>query len=141
MALNQDHATLPKTPFSFRCVVTAAETAFHSPTPASLKVLIPLASNTDGARVTKLYAIPRAAIAAANNIQLYEYDGVNYTLIDSALMGVVTPAAAVANPKTDFGVSLSSPLEIGANLGLFMGMGQAVANGVTGRCEGGFYTQ
>lgn len=141
MALNQDHATLPKTPFSKSVVITAAETAFHNPTAASLKALLTQAENTDGARVTRLYAIPRAQVSTANNIQLYLYDGTTYTLIDSALMAVVNPAAATANAKTDFGYSLSNPLEIGPSLGLYMGMGQAIANGVVGRCEGGFYAQ
>lgn len=139
MALNQDHATLPKTPFSFTCVITAAETAFHAPTAASLKQLFSQAQNTDGARITRLFAIPRANVGTANNIQLYAYDGTNYTLIDSALMATVSPAGNVANAKTDFGYSLTNPLEIGANVGLFMGMGQAITNGVVGRCEGGFY--
>lgn len=139
MALNQDHATLPKTPFSRTCVLTAAEVAFSAPT--NVVDLLLAADNTDGARISRVYAIPRAAIATANNIQLYKRVGSTYTLIDSALMAVVTPAAAVANPKTDFGYTLTNPMELEGGVGLAMAMGQAVANGVVGRCEGGFYAQ
>jgi hypothetical protein len=139
MALNQDHATLPKTPFSRTCVLTTAETAFNAPT--AIVDLLLAADNTDGARITKVYAIPRANIATASNIQLYKRSGSTYTLIDSALMATVSPAAAVANPKTDFGYSVTSPLELEAGIGLAMATGQSVANGIVGRCEGGFYAQ
>lgn len=139
MALNQDHATLPKTPFSRTCIMTAAETAFQLPTNAVTLLLA--ADNTDGARITRVYTIPRAALAALTNAQLYKLVGTTYTLIDSALMQIVTPSATVANPKTDFGYSLQSPLELEAGVGLAMAIGQAVANGVIGRCEGGFYAQ
>ena len=139
MALNQDHATLPKTPFSRTCVLTTAETAFNNPTNAVDLLLA--ADNTDGARVTKVYAIPRATISSASNIQLYKRSGSTYTLIDSQLMATVTPGAAVANPKTDFGYSLSAPLELEGGIGLAMATGQTVANGIVGRCEGAFYAQ
>jgi hypothetical protein len=137
MAVNQDHATLPKTPFSRTAVLTAAETAFNTPT--NVVDLLLAADNTDGARITKLYAIPRATIGTANNIQLYKRSGSTYTLIDSALMATVTPGAAVANAKTDFGLSVSAPLELEGGIGLAAAMGQAVANGVVVRCEGAFY--
>src|SRR5690242_9251059 len=116
MAVNQDHATLPKTPFSRTAVAVAAETAFHLPT--TTVTLLDRADNTDGARITKLYAIPRANIATANNVQIYTYDGTTKTLIDSALMATVNPGASVANAKTDFGVSLTAPMELKAGLGL-----------------------
>jgi hypothetical protein len=139
MALNQDRITLPKTPFSRTAVLTAAETSFHNPT--NVVDLMVAADNTDGARITKLYAIPRATIATANHIQLYKRSGSTYTLIDSVLMATVTPGAAVASTKTDFGLSLSAPMELEAGVGLAVAMGQAVANGVVVRCEGGFYAQ
>jgi hypothetical protein len=139
MALNQDHATLPKTPFSRTAVLTTAETTFNTPT--NVVDLLLAADNTDGARITKLYGIPRAAIGTANNLQLYKRSGSTYTLIDSALMAVVTPGAAVANPKTDFGLSVSAPLELEGGIGLAVAMGQTIANGVVMRCEGAFYAQ
>lgn len=137
MAVTQNKAILPQTPFSRTAVVTAAETAFHNPT--NTVDLLLGADNTNGARVTKIYAIPRATIDAAANVQLYKRSGSTYTLIDSVLMATVTPAANVANSKTDFGLSLLSPMELEAGVGLAVATGQAVANGIVVRCEGGLY--
>lgn len=141
MALNQDHATLPKTPFSRTAVAVAAETAFHNPTAASVIDLLLPADNTDGARITKLYAIPRAATGAIINCQVYKKVGSTYTLIDSAVTTNYTPGANVASIKVDFGLSSSSPMELEAGVGLAVAIGVAVANGIVFRCEGGFYAQ
>lgn len=127
----------PQTPVAAVAVLTAAETAFNAPT--AVVDLITAAANVNGARITRLHAIPRAAIGTANNIQLYERNGATYTLIDSALMAVVTPSASVANPKTDFGYSDANPLVVKAGIGLAVAMGQAVANGVVVKAEGGLY--
>lgn len=137
MAVTQNKAILPQTPFSRTAVLTTAETTFNSPT--NTVDLLLAADNVNGARVTKLYGIPRAAIASANNLQLYKRSGSTYTLIDSALMATVTPGAAVANPKTDFGLSLTLPMELESGVGLAVAMGQSIANGVVIRCEGGLY--
>lgn len=141
MALNQNNATLPKTPFSRMAVVTAAETVFHNPTAGNLQTLLDPTDNVEGARVTKLYAIPRAAVGTGNNLQVYKKVGSVFTLLDSILQATVSPGAAAANIKTDFGYSLSNPLELGPGEGLSVGMGQAIANGVAFRCEGGLYAQ
>src|SRR4051812_41028884 len=133
MAVNQDHATLPKTPFSRTCILTTAEVGFNAPT--QVVDLLLAADNTDGARITKLYAIARAAIATLNNVQLYKRSGSTYTLIDSQLMSVHTPGASVANAKVDFGYSVSSPLELEGGIGLAMAIGLTIANGIVGRCE------
>lgn len=137
MAVTQNKAILPQTPFSRTAVATAAETAFQAPT--AVVDLITVAENINGARLTKLYAIPRAAVAAACNVQIYKRVGATYTLIDSKLMAVITPSATVANDKTDFGLSLLAPMELEAGVGLAVAIGQAVANGVVVRAEGGFY--
>lgn len=137
MAIQQNKAVLPQTPFSRTAVLTAAETAFHNPT--STVDLLLASDNVNGARLTRLYAIPRAAVASANNIQLYKKVGSTLTLIDSVLMATVTPSATVANPRTDFGLSLAAPMELEAGVGLAVANGQAIANGVVVRCEGGFY--
>lgn len=137
MALTPDTVILPQTPLSRTAVLTVAETAFHNPT--NMVDLLLAAENTNGARITKLIAIPRATIGTANNIQLYERVGSTYTLIDSVLMGTVTPGAAAANAKTDFGCSIDDPIEVKAGVGLAVAMGQAVSNGVVVRCQGGLY--
>jgi hypothetical protein len=137
MAATANSIITPQAPFSRTAVATAAETTFNAPT--NVVDLLLAADNVNGARLTKLVAIPRAAIASANNCQLYERSGATYTLIDSALMATVTPSASVANPKTDFGYSEDSPLLVRAGYGLAIAMGQAVANGVVFKAEGGLY--
>lgn len=137
MAVNQDSATLPKTPFSRTAVAVTAETAFHAPT--AMVDLLLIADNTDGARITGLYAIARAAIATACNCQLYKRVGSTYTLIDSALLAVATPSASVANHKAVFNITLYEPLELEPDEGLAVAIGQSIANGVAFRCQGGFY--
>ena len=137
MAITQNKAVLPQQPFSRTAVATAAETAFHAPT--NVVDLLGAGDNLNGARITRLYAIPRAQISTACNVQLYKWSGSTYTLIDSALMATVNPSGAVANVRTDFGVSLTSPMELEAGVGLAVAIGQAVANGVVVRCEGGLY--
>ncbi len=135
--LTRNKGVLPLVPFFRRAVLTTAETAFHNPTNA-----VDLLLGTDnllGARIFKLYAIPRAAIGTAANIQLYEKESTTFTLMDSALMGVVSPAAAVASPKTDFGYSFTNPLELDAGKGLAGATGLSVANGIVLLCWGGFY--
>ena len=128
---------MPQEPFSRTAVATTAETAFHAPT--NVVDLLDAADNLNGARLTRLYAIPRAQVAAACNVQLYKRAGSTYTLIDSVLMATVNPSGSVANGRTDFGVSLASPMELEAGVGLAVAIGQTIANGVVVRCEGGLY--
>lgn len=137
MSVTQNKAVMPQTPFSRTAVATTAETAFQAPT--NVVDLLLAADNVNGARVTKLYAIPRAAVASACNVQIYKRVGATYTLVDSALMAVLTPSASVANAKTDFGLSLLAPMELEAGIGLAVAIGQSIANGVVVRCEGGLY--
>jgi hypothetical protein len=137
MSTTPDTVVLPVTPLSRTAVLTLAETTFNTPT--NVVDLLLTADNVNGARITKLYAIPRATIGTANNIQLYKRVGSTYTLIDSALMATVTPSASVANTKTDFGLTIDSPMELESGVGLAAAMGQAVANGVVVRLEGGLY--
>jgi len=137
MATTPDTVVLPITPMSRNAVMTTAETAFHNPT--NCVDLLLAADNLNGARITKLYAIPRAAVASDNNIQIYRRSGSTYTLIDSKIMTSHTPSATVANAKTDFGLSLANPMELLAGEGLAVAMGQSIANGVVVHIEGGLY--
>lgn len=137
MALTADSIILPQTPFSRTAVMTAAETAFNAPTNAVDLLLA--ADNVNGARVSLVYAIPRAAIGTANHCQLYKRQGSTYTLIKSALMATVTPSASVAPSPTDFGYSEDAPLILEAGVGLAVANGQAIANGVAVFAQGALY--
>lgn len=135
MSITPNSIVTPQAPFSRTAVVTAAETNFNAP--VNTVTLLDRAANVNGVRISRLYAIARAAIATANNIQVYAYDGTTKTLIESALMPTQAPGASVANAKTDFGYSDDSPMFLNPGVGLEVALGLAVANGVTVRCEGG----
>lgn len=137
MAVQQNKAVLPQTPFSRTAVAVSAETSFHSPT--NTVDLLLAADNVNGARITKLYAIARAAVGAALNCQLYKRSGATYTLINSALMASHTPSATVANGKVDFGYSIDEPLELFAGEGLAVAIGSGIANGIAFVTNGGLY--
>lgn len=135
MPVTANSIITPQTPVSRTAILTTAETTFNTPT--NVVTLLLAADNVNGFRGTKVVAIPRATIGTANNIQLYEYTGTTYTLIDSALMATVTPGASVANAKTDFGYSEDAPLMVRAGYGLVAACGLSVANGIVVKLEGG----
>lgn len=138
MAVTQNKAVLPQNPFDRTAVCTAAEVAFQNPT--QMVDLLLAADNVNGARLSKLFAIARAAVSgSAINCQLYKRVGSVYTLIDSTLIAVGTPSASVANQKADFGYSVDSPVELALNTGLAVAIGTATANGIVFRLEGAFY--
>lgn len=137
MAVTANSFVSPQTPFSRIAVATAAETSFHSPT--NTVDLLLAADNTNGARITKLYAIARATNSGSNNCQIYRRSGSTYTLIDSQLLATVTPSATVANGKIDFGYSDDNPLLLLAGEGLAVAIGTGIANGVAFVAQGGLY--
>lgn len=137
MAQTPNSIITGQTPFSRTAVMTTAETAFHNPT--NMVDLLLAADNVNGAAIARMWAIPRASVGTANNIQLYKRSGSTYTLIDSALMATVTPSASVANAKTDFGYTQDAPMTLEAGVGLAVAMGQTIANGVVDRIDGALY--
>lgn len=137
MPVTPNSIITPQAPVSYTAVATAAETSFHNPT--NMVEVIPPADNVSGMRLTKVFGIARAALGGATNYQLYKKVGSTYTLIDSVLAADVTPGAAVANGKADFGISETNPLTLQAAEGLAFAIGRAVTNGVACRAEGGKY--
>ncbi|MFC3070513.1 hypothetical protein [Phenylobacterium soli] len=127
----------PQMPKMWTAIASAAEITFNTPT--NVVVLVDETIDTTGVRITSICAIPRGAVGSACNCQLYKKVGATYTLIDSQLMPTVTPGAAAANPKTDFGYSEDNPLVLGAGTGLAVAIGQSVSNGITFRAHGGVY--
>jgi hypothetical protein len=135
MATTANSIVTPQTPISRSAVAVTAETAFTAP--ITTVTLLDRGDNVNGFRGTRLYAIPRATVSTASNCQVYAYDGTDKILIDSALMGTVTPSASVASPKTDFGYSEDNPLLLRAGWGLEVAVGQAVSTAF--KLEGGLY--
>lgn len=135
MTVTANSIVTPQTPFSRTAATATANTNFATPTATT--TLLDRADNVSGARITRLNAIPLVAIGTASNCQVYAYDGTTKILIDSALMAIVSPAAAVANVKTDFGYSEENALILRAGWGLEVAPGQALNTAF--RAEGGFY--
>ena len=135
MPVTANSIITPQTAISRTAILTTADIAWNAP--VNIVNLLLAADNVNGFRGTRLYAIPRVAIATANNIALYEYTGTTYTLIDSALMAVITPTASVANAKTDLGYSEDAPLIVRAGYGLVAACGLSAANGIVVKLEGG----
>lgn len=137
MAVTANNIITPQTPYSNTAVAVTGDVAFSAP--ATTVTLLDRTLNTNGFRGTRMYAVPRATLAAANNCLVYTYDGTTKVLMDSALAAAVTPSATVANAKTDFGYSEDNAFFLKAGVGLEVAIGTSVANGVTFRCEGGLY--
>jgi hypothetical protein len=116
----------PQTPKSAAVGLTTANTTFTT-SPTNTQLLV--TAGVNGARVTRIQAIPLEQINTANNIQLYRsYDGgTTKYLANSVLMATVTPGAAVANTPTDFGYSDDNPLILLANERLYVAEGQTEA--------------
>lgn len=136
MAATPNSFVSPQTLLSREAIAVTADVTFHNPT--NVVTLLDEADNTNGARITSLYAITRATLSAANNCQLFKKVGSTYTLIDSALIAAVTPSATVANGKINFNYADDNPLEVNGGVGLAVAIGTSVANGVVFRASGGF---
>lgn len=135
MAVSANSIVTPQTPFSRTVANATGNTNFTAPTTATL---LNRADNVNGARITRLVAIPAATVTSASNCQVYATDGTNTFLIDSVLMASgTTPGAAAANTKTDFGYSEDNALILRAGWGLEVAPGQS--QNVVFRCEGGLY--
>jgi len=126
MPVTPNSIITPQTPRSAAVGLTTGNANFTT-SPGSTQLLVTAGAN--GARVTRLWAVPLEPINTANNIQLYRsYDGgTTKFLADSKLMATVTPGAAVANTPTDFGYSDSNPLVLAANERLYVAEGQTEA--------------
>jgi hypothetical protein len=126
MPVTANSIITPQTPKSNVVGLTTANTTFTT-SPTNTALLVTAGAN--GARVTRLWAVPLEQINTANNIQLYRsYDGgTTKYLYDSKLMATVTPGAAVANTPTDFGYSDDNPLILVANERLYVAEGQTEA--------------
>lgn len=135
MALTANSIITPQTPLSGKARVTAANTNYDAPT--AVQQL--LAGQAQGARLTRVQAIP-AATSVASDAQLYGYDGVNYRFIKAVQIAAQTIAAGntAAIAPVDFGFSDVNPLILGANEQLMCGCSVAQTS-VHFRCEGAAY--
>ncbi len=108
MAVTANSIITPQTPKANTAEVTTGNTNYD--TPASLGTLITAGAN--GARVTRITAIPRESVADTQ-LQLYRDgngSGTNKRFFESAKMATYTLTSATEVPTTDFGYSDDNPL-------------------------------
>lgn len=127
MAVAANSIVTPQTPKSNLASLTTANTNY---TPAGVtNSILLVTAGPNGARLTRLQAIPAATVAAANQIQMFRSldSGANKYFADSALMATYTMAQTTEAPSTDFGYSDSNPLILSPNERIYMAEGQTVA--------------
>jgi hypothetical protein len=129
MPVTPNSIVTPQTPKSATVVATVANTDYDDIPANAAGALITAGAN--GARVTKIYAIPRATVTATQ-LQLYRSadGGTTKRLFESALMVAYTMAATTEAPTTDFGYSDDNPLILSANEVVYPAIGVALAAGV-----------
>lgn len=121
----------PQTPKAANAVCTAANTNYSAPT----AVVLLATAGANGARLTKLTAVPRTTVTATQ-LQLFSSpDGATFTLVDSALMKAYPLDQVTEIPTTDFLYSDAAPLVLGGNERLYVAIGVALAQGIAFRAE------
>lgn len=124
MAGTANSIITPQTPKSNTVVCTTANTTYGS-SPTNTQKLV--AAGPNGARLTRLRAIPQATVTATQLQEFRSLDaGATKRFANSALMGAYTMAQTTAAPITDFGYSDDSPKILSASEEIH------VAIGVTG---------
>lgn len=124
MAVTANSIITPQTVKSNTVVCTTANTTYGA-TPANTQKVVTAGPN--GARLTKLRAIPQANVTATQLQEFRSLDtGTTKRFSNSALMAAYTMAATTAAPVTDFGYSDDNPKILAPNEELY------VAIGVTG---------
>lgn len=136
MAVTANSIVTPQTPLAGNALCTSANTNYAVPTAAV--ALIP--TQTNGARITRLFALALATVTATE-LQIYVSPdgGTTKKFIDSALMSAYTVAQTTKQPKVDFGFSDSAPLLLAAGESLYAAIGVALATGIMFRAEGSSY--
>lgn len=131
MAVTPNSIVTPQAIKSASVVATAAKTTYADATNAVALMI----AGANGSRLTKLVAIPRGTVTATQLQLLHTPSGGAITFLDSAVMQAYTMAQTTQASKTDFGYSDANPLILGAGDTLSVGIGVALAAGVTFHAE------
>lgn len=134
MAVTPNSAVLAQTVTGGTAVTTTANTTY-SDTPTNTVLLV--ASQTNGQIVTKLTALPRATVTATE-LQLFVSPdgGTTKRFIGSKLMSAYTFSTTTAATATDYGYTVSAPLELAAGESLYVAQSVTLAGGIVHRYEG-----
>lgn len=117
--------------------VTANTTMTDSPT----NTVVIFTAGANGARVTRVSAIPRATVTATQ-LQLYrdkDGSGTVKRFFKSKLMAAYTMAATTEAPDVDFGYSDANPLILAPGEKIYAAIGVSLANGIAFTVEGADY--
>ena len=128
-------APFAQTPKNATAVTTAACGTITGDTPTNTVLLLTVGS--EGAILTRLWAMPRATVTASSLLLFTSSDsGTTQRLIDSELMAAHTVAATTAIPETSFlNYSETSPLRLQAGEQLYVGNQVAAVSGVVFKAE------
>lgn len=127
MAVTPNSIVTPQAPQSNNAPCTTANTTYTT-TPTNSVLLVTAGAN--GARVTRIGAIPIANVAATQ-CQLFRSRDAGTTkyFFDSAAMASYTFATGTEAPTTDFGYSDDNPIFLAANERIYAAI--AVTNAIT----------
>lgn len=128
MSVTPNSIVTPQTPKSARVITTAANSTY---TTSPTNTVLLFAGGPNGARLTRLHAIPIATQSTANQLQVFRSldGGVTKYLSDSLSMSIYTMSQNTAAPKTDFGYSDANPMILGPNEQIYVATGQAQSVG------------
>lgn len=126
MAVTANSIVTPQAPKSNVVNLTTANSSYGT-APTNTQLLVTAGPN--GARLTKLQAIPCATVGTANQIQMFRSldGGTTKFFADSALMATYTMAQTTEAPTTDFGYSDDSPILLQPNERIYVAEGQSVS--------------
>jgi hypothetical protein len=126
MAVTANSIITPQAPKSNVVNLTTANSAYGT-SPTNTQLLVTAGAN--GARLTKLQAIPCATVGTANQVQMFRSvdGGTTKFFADSALMATYTMAQTTEAPTTDFGYTDDNPLILQPNERIYMAEGQSVS--------------
>lgn len=121
MAVTPNSIVTPQTPRSAACAVSTANTTF-STSPSNTVLL--LTAGPNGARITKLQAVPLETVTA-NFLQIYRsQDGGSTKYLTAAATGSSDTVSGADGPTIiDFGISDEYPMMLGPGESLYVATG------------------
>jgi hypothetical protein len=128
-------APFAQTPKTATAVVTGACGSIGGDTPTNTVQLMTV--STEGAILTRLWAMPRATVTASSLVLFISDDsGTTKRLIDSELMSAHTVETTTAIPETPFSnYDEDTPLRLAAGDELYVGSQVALADGIVFHAE------
>lgn len=136
MAVTANSVVTPQIPISGTAVCTTANNNYTD-TPTSAAVLI--ATQTNGARLTKITAVTRATVSATE-LQLFTSPdgGTTKRFVKAKLMAAYTVSQTTEQAVVDFAYSDTNPFILAAGESLYAAIG-VNQTGIVFRAEGGAY--